>query len=56
MLNFKPLLNAIHLAVEDLFSATAYLLEHADELQIDPRSSSSVDLVPVPSQCSRLTI
>jgi acetyl esterase/lipase len=36
MLNFKPLLNAIHLAVEDLFSATAYLLEHADELQIDP--------------------
>lgn len=36
MLNYKPLLNAIHLAVEDLFTATAYLLEHADELQIDP--------------------
>ncbi len=36
MLNFKPLLNAIHLAVEDLYSATGYLLEHADELQIDP--------------------
>lgn len=36
MLNYKPLLNAIHLAVEDLFSATGYLLEHAVELQIDP--------------------
>lgn len=36
MLNYKPLLNAIHMAVEDLFSATGYLLEHADELHIDP--------------------
>lgn len=36
MLNYKPLLNAIHLAVEDLYSATGYLLEHAEELQIDP--------------------
>lgn len=34
--NYKPLLNAIHLAVEDLYAATGYLLEHADELYIDP--------------------
>jgi len=36
MLNFKPLLNAIHLAVEDLYSATNYLLENAQQLYIDP--------------------
>lgn len=32
----KPLRNAISLAVTDLYSATAYLLENADELNIDP--------------------
>ena len=36
MLDFKPLLNAIHLAVEDLYSATNYLLENAETLHIDP--------------------
>lgn len=36
MLDFKPLLNAIHLAVEDLYSATNYLLENAEKLYIDP--------------------
>lgn len=36
MLDYKPLLNAIHLAVEDLYSATNYLLEHAEKLHIDP--------------------
>lgn len=35
ILNYKPLLNAIHLAVEDLYAATSYLLEHATELHID---------------------
>lgn len=35
MLNYKPLLNAIHLAVEDLYAATGYLLEQASELRID---------------------
>ncbi len=33
--NNKPLRNAIAMAVADLYSATAYLLEHADELNID---------------------
>ena len=34
---FSALLDkAIHLAVEDLFSATSYLIEHKDELGIDP--------------------
>lgn len=34
---FSVLLDkAIHLAVEDLFSATSYLIEHKDELGIDP--------------------
>ncbi len=32
----KPLRNAIQLAVDDLYSTTAYLLENADELNIDP--------------------
>lgn len=34
--NNKPLQNAIAVAVEDLYSATAYLLENADELNIEP--------------------
>lgn len=35
--DFTVLLDkAIHLAVEDLFSATSYLIEHKDELDIDP--------------------
>lgn len=34
---FTALLDkAIHIAVEDLFSATSYLIEHGDELDIDP--------------------
>ena len=36
MLDYKPLLNAIHLAVEDLYSATNYLLANAESLYIDP--------------------
>jgi acetyl esterase/lipase len=36
IIGFKPLLNAIHLAVEDLYSATIYLLENAEALHIDP--------------------
>lgn len=36
MLNFKPLQNAIGMAVADLYSATNWLVEHADELHIDP--------------------
>lgn len=36
MLNFKPLQNSIKMAVTDLYSATNYLIEHADELYIDP--------------------
>lgn len=31
----KPLLNAISLAVEDLFTATNYIIDHAHELNID---------------------
>ncbi|WP_298646859.1 alpha/beta hydrolase [uncultured Proteiniphilum sp.] len=34
--NNKPLRNAIDQAVADLYSATAYLLENAGELRIDP--------------------
>ena len=34
--NFKPLQNAISMAVSDLYSATNWLLEHAEELYIDP--------------------
>lgn len=33
--NQKPLIHAIKIAVEDLYSATNYLLQHADELQLD---------------------
>ena len=33
--NNKPLQNAIAMAVADLYSATDYLLQHADELNID---------------------
>lgn len=36
MLDYKPLLNAIHMAVEDLYAATNYLLEHAEKFDIDP--------------------
>lgn len=32
---FKALDNSVNIAVEDLFSATNYILEHADEWQID---------------------
>lgn len=35
VLNTKPLFNALTLAVSDLYSATDYLLKHADELNID---------------------
>lgn len=34
--NTKPLQNAIGIAVEDLYKATAYLVDHAHELKIDP--------------------
>lgn len=34
-LNNKPLVRAISLAVEDLYSATEYLIKHVDELEID---------------------
>ncbi len=34
--NNKPLQNAIAIAVSDLYSATNYLLQNADELNIDP--------------------
>ena len=36
LLNFKPLQQAIELAVTDLYAATNYLLKHADALHIDP--------------------
>ncbi len=36
ILNQKPLRRAIAMAVEDLFSATNYLLKNAGELRIDP--------------------
>lgn len=34
-LNFKPLKNAIEIAMEDLYTATNYLLKHAQTLHID---------------------
>lgn len=34
--SFKPLLNSIYLAVEDLYNATSYLLDEAEKLHIDP--------------------
>jgi len=34
--NTAPLKESIDMAVEDLYAATSYLLEHADELGIDP--------------------
>ncbi len=49
--NTKPLENAISLAVEDLFSATKYLLENAEELNIDKKcmiiSGSSAGAITV---------
>ncbi len=36
MLNYKPLQQAIELAVSDLYSATNYLLENAGKLNIEP--------------------
>jgi dipeptidyl aminopeptidase/acylaminoacyl peptidase len=36
--NYKPLLNAIQLAVNDLFEATAFAIQHADEWNIDTNS------------------
>ena len=50
-LNTKPIRNAIALAVSDLYSATNYLLQHADELNIDKErviiSGSSAGAVTV---------
>ena len=34
--NHKPLQQAIAMAVDDLYSATSYLIQHAEELHIDP--------------------
>ena len=49
--NNKPIRNAIALAVSDLYSATNYLLENAEELHIDPSliiiSGSSAGAVTV---------
>ncbi len=36
LFNYKPIQNSISLAVADLYSATSYLLENAEELYIDP--------------------
>lgn len=36
--NVKPLRNAINMAVEDLYSATSFLLDNAPELKIDTES------------------
>lgn len=39
VLEFFPLFrNTINMAVEDLFSATSYVVEHAEELNIDPKA------------------
>lgn len=39
VLEFFPLFrNTINLAVEDLFSATSYILDHAEEWNIDPKA------------------
>lgn len=35
MFNKKPLINAIRIAVEDTYAATAYLLRHREELHLD---------------------
>lgn len=35
LFNFKPMQHSIAIAVEDLYTATNYLLKHADELNID---------------------
>lgn len=49
--NNKPIRNAIAIAVDDLYSATNYLLENAEELHIDPTliiiSGSSAGAVTV---------
>lgn len=34
-LHVQPLENAINMAVEDLYAATSYILDHADTLQVD---------------------
>lgn len=36
LFNYKPIQNSISLAVADLYSATGYLLENAEEFDIDP--------------------
>jgi len=50
-LNTKPLRNAIDLAVSDLYSATNYVLDHADSLNIDTQhiliSGSSAGAITV---------
>lgn len=35
-MNHKPLLNAIRMAVSDLYDATAFILQHAEAWRIDP--------------------
>ena len=49
--NLKPIRHAISIAVEDLYSATNYLLEHAERLCIDPEriiiSGSSAGAITV---------
>jgi predicted esterase len=51
LLNFKPLQQSIEMAVSDLYAATNYLIEHADELNIDPEqiiiSGSSAGAITV---------
>lgn len=51
LFNNKPIRNAIALAVEDLYSATNYLLKNADKLQIDTKqiiiSGSSAGAITV---------
>lgn len=51
MLNFKPLQQAIEMAVIDLYAATNYLVENANELNIDPKliiiSGSSAGAITV---------
>ncbi len=49
--NYHPLENAIQMAVEDLYAATNYLLEHSDKLGIDTKriiiSGSSAGAITV---------
>ncbi len=49
--NYKPLQNAIDMAVSDLYSATNYIIENAEKLYIDPNliiiSGSSAGAVTV---------